>query len=304
MVLMDIQMPDMDGYEATRRIRSQPWGTSLPIIAMTAHALEEERRKALETGMDSHISKPIDPDAMFETMRQFYRPAGPAPATEQIAPPRGGEASFPSIEGVDVTGGLRRVAGNRRLYSDLLQRFVDGQESCARDIRKALEKGDAGLAEMRAHTLKGIAGNLGVGDVQTIAAELERQLRKKVSAEKVEETRTRLDAALCASVGAIRSMLQNVEVSHDGDVPDRPTGDPTAALGKLSRLIEENDSEALEVFESLRTRCEAVMGHEETKTLADLLFAYDFAAALPYVMGLQQKMRAFRGGGEADGGLE
>ena len=78
MVLMDIQMPEMDGYEATRRIRSQPWGASLPIIAMTAHALEEERRKALETGMDGHISKPIDPDAMFETMRRFYRPAGSA----------------------------------------------------------------------------------------------------------------------------------------------------------------------------------------------------------------------------------
>ncbi|MGA2642795.1 MAG: response regulator, partial [Spirochaetia bacterium] len=81
-VLMDIQMPEVDGYEATRRIRSQPWGTTLPIIAMTAHAMEEERRKALETGMDDHISKPIDPDAMFETMRRFYRPAGSARTTE------------------------------------------------------------------------------------------------------------------------------------------------------------------------------------------------------------------------------
>ena len=78
MVLMDIQMPEMDGYEATRLIRSELWGKTLPIIAMTAHALDEERRKALEYGMDAHISKPIDPDAMFETMRRFYRHAGAA----------------------------------------------------------------------------------------------------------------------------------------------------------------------------------------------------------------------------------
>jgi two-component system sensor histidine kinase/response regulator len=304
MVLMDIQMPEVDGYEATRRIRSQPWGASLPIIAMTAHALEEERRKALETGMDDHISKPIDPDAMFETMRRFYRPAVSARTTEQIALPRDVEASFPSIEGVDVTAGLRRVAGNRRLYRSLLQRFVDGQESCARDIGKAREKGDAGLAEMRAHTLNGIAGTLGVGAVQTTAAELEKQLREKDSAEKIEETRTRLDAALRAAVDAIRSMLEHVEASRDGDVPGRPLGDPNAALGKLSRLIEENDSEALEVFESLRATWEDIAGREETKTLADLLSAYDFTAALPHVKALQQKMRASRGGGEADGGLE
>ena len=304
MVLMDIQMPEMDGYEATQRIRSQPWGTSVPIIAMTAHALEEERRKALETGMNSHISKPIDPDAMFETMRQFYRPTASARTTEQIAPLRDGEASFPSIEGVDVIAGLRRLAGNRRLYRSLLQRFVDGQESCARDIGKALEKGDAGLAEMRAHTLNGISGNLGVEIVQTAAAELEKQLREKDPAEKIEETRTRLDAALRAAVDAIRSMLQHVEAPRDGDVPAPPPADPDAALGKLSRLIEENDSEALEVFESLRTTWESIAGREETKTLADLLSAYDFAAALPYVKRLREKIRVSRGGGEDDGGHE
>jgi two-component system sensor histidine kinase/response regulator len=303
MVLMDIQMPEMDGYEATRRIRSQPWGASLPIIAMTAHAMEEERRKALETGMDGHVSKPVDPDAMFETMRRFYRPAGSAPATEQISLPRDGEAPFPSIEGVDVTAGLRRIAGNQRLYRDLLQRFADGQESCARDIGKALEKGDAGLAEMRAHTLNGIAGTLGVGVVHASAAELERQLRENDSPEKIEETRIRLDAALHAVVDAIRSTLQHAEAVRERDVPGRPPPELNAALGRLSRLIEENDSEALEAFESLRTTWEGIAGHEETKTLADLLSAYDFTAALPHVKDLQQKMRASRGG-EGDGGLD
>ncbi|MGA2642729.1 MAG: Hpt domain-containing protein, partial [Spirochaetia bacterium] len=262
------------------------------------------RRKALETGMDDHISKPIDPDAMFETMRRFYRPAGSARTTEQIAPPRDGEASFPSIEGVDVTAALRRVAGNRRLYRSLLQRFVEGQESYARDIGKALEEGEVDRAMMLAHKLNGISGNLGVDVVQSTAAELEKLLREKDSAEKIEETRIRLDAALRAAVDAIRPTLQHAEDVRERDAPGRPPPDPNAALGRLSRLVEENDSEALEVFESLRGTWESIAGHEETKTLADLLSAYDFTAALPHVKALQQKMRSSRAGEETDGGLE
>ena len=308
MVLMDIQMPEVDGYEATRRIRSQPWGTSLPIIAMTAHALEEERRKALETGMNSHISKPIDPDAMFETMRQFYRPAGPAPGGEPearpAAPPRDADAPFPAIKGVDVVAGLRRAANNRRLYRDLLRRFVDSQESCARDIAKALNNGDASSAEMRAHTLNGVAGTLGVSAVHAASIELERQLREKDSTQKVEETRIRLEAALHAAVEAIRSMLRRDEASPGADVPDRPPADPDIALGKLARLVKEHDAEALDVFASLRAVWESKAGREEAKTLADLLSAYDFAAALPHVTRFQRAMRASLKGGETHGGLE
>jgi two-component system sensor histidine kinase/response regulator len=304
MVLMDIQMPVMDGYEATRQIRGDARFATLPIIAMTAHALEEERQKALESGMNSHISKPIDPDAMFETMLRFYRPTESTPATQRIAPPGEGEAPFPSLEGVDVAAGLKRLAGNRRLYRDLLLRFVDGQESCARDIGEALEKGDESHAEMLAHTLNGIASTLGVGAVHEAAAELEKKLREKAPAETLEETRSRLDAALRAAVDAIRSMARREETSLAADVPAAPPMDPNPALGKLSRLIECNDSEALDVFESLRTALEAIAGHEETTALGKLLSAYDFAAALPYLRRLRRRLRGHRGGGESNAGPE
>ena len=139
MVLMDIQMPGIDGYETTRRIREQPWGVSLPIIAMTAHALEEEKRKAMEVGMNGHISKPIDPDAMFETMRRFCQPgAGTVVAASQAT----AEEPFPSIAGLNVAAALKRLAGNRRLYRSLLQRFVDDQESCPAEIGRSLAQGD------------------------------------------------------------------------------------------------------------------------------------------------------------------
>jgi CheY-like chemotaxis protein len=303
-VLMDIQMPEMDGYEATRRIRAHAWGASLPIIAMTAHALDEERRKALESGMDGHITKPIDPEAMFETIKRFYRPAGTAPEAGTTAPPGSGEAPFPPIEGVDVAAALKRLAGNRRLYRDLLQRFAEGQEGIAREIEAAMEQGDADQALMLTHKLNGIAGNLGVDTVHTAAAELEKRLRDKDSRDAIREVHARLLAALSAAVLAIRSMERQEATVRDGSLPDGHPQDVNVALPKLSRLIEESDSEALEVFESLRATWERIAGREETKILADLLSSYDFAAALPHVKSFQLRLRASPGGGEADVGLE
>ena len=99
LVLMDIQMPEIDGYEATKRIRSQTWGSEIPIIAMTAHALVEEREKAMQAGMNDHISKPIDPDAMFATMQKYYRHGGSSATTGQGRPrprPRTKLRSHPS----------------------------------------------------------------------------------------------------------------------------------------------------------------------------------------------------------------
>src|SRR5208337_343871 len=169
MVLMDIQMPEMDGYEATRRIRAGGRFADLPIIAMTAHALMQERQKATDAGMNDHISKPIDPQAMFETLRRYYRRAQARVArTPHFAAPSE-PAAVPEIEGIDVKGGIRRVAGNRKLYMDLLRRYVEGQQDSAERIRTALKNGDTTLAERIAHTVKGVSGNIGAADAQTAA---------------------------------------------------------------------------------------------------------------------------------------
>jgi two-component system, sensor histidine kinase and response regulator len=288
-VLMDIQMPEMDGYEATRHIRAQAWGVSLPIIAMTAHAMEEERQKALETGMNGHITKPIDPDAMFETMSHFYHPSESARSVPTATSPRGAEVAFPPIDGVDVVGGLGRVAGNRRLYRSLLERFVTGQEGCAREIGNALSAADADLAERLAHTLTGIAGNLGVGPVQTIAAELEKQLRGKATVKKIEAVRVRLDKVLRTAAGNIRAALQENAQAEDAGAGTRTPLDLKTVLKKLARLIEESDIGALEVFESMRAAAEGISSPEELKKIADTLADYDFPSALPLIQALQQE---------------
>ncbi len=191
LVLMDIQMPEMDGYEATTRLRAQKRFRNLPIIAMTAHAMAVERQKATEVGMNDHVSKPIDPDAMFATLGKYIRPGVPAPDHYGSKPPDNEQELLPSIPGVDVAGGVRRASGNRRLDFDLLGRFCDSQEDCPAQIQAALDKGDKARAELFSHTLKGSAGNLGITDVQGSAAELESGIRQGSSPEGLEVVRVR-----------------------------------------------------------------------------------------------------------------
>ena len=300
MVLMDIQMPEMDGYEATRRIRAQAWGVSLPIIAMTAHALDEERRKALDAGMNSHISKPIDPDAMFETMRQFYVPTHRTGTRGPTTQSDGGAPALPPIEGVDVTAALRRLAGNVRLYRSLLQRFVKEQESCAGDIGESLRRGDAGTAEMLAHKLNGIAGNLGVETVHLAAAELEKSLRGHESPSVLHEALGKLEGALRAAMAAIRRVLENGSSPVTGERPAAPPLQQ-ADMDKLLRLVEQSDNEALDVFESLRLSLKARTGAAATDEIADSLSAYDFAAALKQLKSIRDGLRDAPTGGTADG---
>ena len=157
---MDLQ--PMDGYTATRLLRAETWFRDLPIIAMTAHALVEERQRCLEAGMNDHATKPIEPDALFATLRRWAKPR-PVDAATPAAPPApvlaAGEIAMPAIEGIDVDGGLRRVAGNRRLYRSLLGQFAEKQADAAAQITAALQAGDRELAGRVAHTVKGVAGN-------------------------------------------------------------------------------------------------------------------------------------------------
>ncbi len=290
MVLMDIQMPDMDGYEATRRIRAEPRGREIPIIAMTAHALEEERRKALAAGMNDHIFKPIDPDAMIATMSRYYHNAPNAPATEDDAEAssRGAPPAL-VIEGIDVKAALLRVGGNRSLYVELLKSFGEGQTDAAQEIAQALQAGDRSKAERLAHTLNGMAGNLGIDAVRAPAAELERCLRAGAPQQELEEVKARLAAALRAATTAITSALEQEPVSRTQEKP-LPVTDLAAGLEKLCAWIRGGDSEALDLFAALRETLECSLPAAEVAHLHDLLRRYDFPAALPVAMGMRSAL--------------
>src|SRR6516164_7836973 len=177
-VFMDLQMPEMDGFTATRHIRAHPRLQDMPIIAMTAHALVEERQRCFDAGMNDHVTKPIDPDTFFATLARWTsaraRNVSDLPA-EPVG--TGDEMLVPEIEGVDVVSGLQRVAGNKRLYRDLLSGFATKQGSAGERIATAIESGDYSLAERLAHSLKGAAGNIGINYIFCSAGKLESALR-------------------------------------------------------------------------------------------------------------------------------
>jgi DNA-binding response OmpR family regulator len=170
-------MPDMDGFTATRVLRSRPQLQELPIIAMTAHAMVEERQRCLEAGMNDHVSKPIEPDSLFATLVRWARPReGRDVRNESRAKKLPDDAIFPEIDGVDVAGALSRVAGNKRLYRDLLVQFAAKQAEVNSEILAAIDSGDNKLAERILHTVKGVAGNIGLGDISGAAEKLERAI--------------------------------------------------------------------------------------------------------------------------------
>ncbi|MGA2641933.1 MAG: response regulator [Spirochaetia bacterium] len=288
LVLMDVQMPEMDGYEATRRIRAEKWGKDIPIIAMTAHALNEERQKALEAGMDDHISKPIDPEAMFQTMRKYYQGeisqeqgrTGPATGHEEIP--------LPAIAGVDMEAGLRRVAGNRPLYIDLLRRFADGHKATPAMINEALARGELETAERLAHTVNGISGNLGVLEVQAAAGDLEHRIHGGESHDGVEASLRRLFASLETTTALILRSLPATEQAN-GASARLNADEQRKIVARLMTLINESDSEAIDYFESVRGRLAFVHEGEEIEGLWEKLKVYDFSAALDTLQRLEKR---------------
>jgi two-component system sensor histidine kinase/response regulator len=220
-VLMDLQMPEMDGYQATTRIREDSRFAPLPIIAMTAHATLEERNRCLAVGMNDHISKPINPNLLLETVARYYRPAtdSSAPSREVRATASVAESAphsskravstqavvLPAVEGLDTAEGLLRVAGNKNLYLKLLRQFVASEHDAPSRIRERLASKDHATAERMAHTVKGVAGNLGAKAVQSAAADLERAVKEGAPADALCD---RLSSVLSPLIAELRAAQQ------------------------------------------------------------------------------------------------
>jgi two-component system sensor histidine kinase/response regulator len=291
-VLMDMQMPVMDGVEATRIIRSNPRFENLPIIAMTANAMASDRILCLEAGMNDHIAKPIDPDQLFGVLlRWIKRSAGDGKpvhdggvAQASASPAQDGELVIPSI---DVHSGLRRTGGNRARYVTLLRKFAEQQADIVATIQAALFGGDAATAERAAHSLKGAAATLGANALSEAAARAETAIK---SGEEVDEAVRPLSLALAATLADLRSALPEDGAANGAG---RAPGDPANVqepLIRLKRLLETDDGEAADFILDAKPRLSGVLTPAEIKTLADRVGNFDFDAALKCLSGIASRL--------------
>ena len=278
-VLMDLQMPVLDGYEATARIRAQERYAGLPIIAMSAHALSEERERALALGMQGYLTKPFEPSTLYALLAAHHHvDTGDDTATPVACPASRVEA--PLVPGLDSQQGLQRVGGDLGFYRRLLDQFLSQYRSQPSAVLSALERGDWAETIRFAHTLKGLAATLGMNAIATAAAELEQMAHKSDpgSRERLQRLIEPLDAML--------DHLQAYDwtsITTDG----RPTaGEPASCAGsraELERLIEcldEGNVEALDIWraqvESFARFLTATTRRQVERALND----FDFETAL------------------------
>ncbi|MDD0812625.1 PAS domain S-box protein [Curvibacter sp. RS43] len=251
LVLMDMQMPVMDGLEATRAIRAQPDTRHLPVIAMTANAMDADRQRCLAAGMNDHLAKPVNPDDLWLALARWLAPQ--VPVGRQVSPlrPAPSAISLPTdIAGLDVALGLKRVMGKRSLYLSMLERFVASQSPTLESLPQALAQGDLVLAERLAHTLKGLAGNLGASGLQQACGELELALAGGQSAERLHRLSVPLLAALQLLLEDLNAWLQQQSARP---LAGAPLGTSTEfsliqVLDRLRTLFADNDSAALDVL--------------------------------------------------------
>jgi len=280
-VFMDLQMPEMDGYTATRFLRTQPQLQGLPIIAMTAHAMVEERQRCLDAGMNDHVSKPIDPDAMFATLLRWAKPrkVRATGAEDRTAKPANDEP-LPEIEGVDMAGGLKRVAGNKRLHHDLLMQFAAKHSEVNSQILAAIDGGDNKLAERIAHTAKGVAGNIGLGKVFAAAGKLERAIREADAA--VPAVVDEFTLVMSRQAQAIQNAMHDVMLDQPAEEATIPEFDPraaSAAIANLQALLESSDADAAEAFHTLECTLLGVCDKSRLSALDAAISEFDFDAA-------------------------
>jgi PAS domain S-box-containing protein len=290
-VFMDLQMPVMDGFTATALLRAQPKLRDLPIIAMTAHALVEERQHCMDVGMNDHVSKPIEPDTLFATLKRWAkpRPSQPAGAEAKLTnkaetkqrPARSlDEPALPAIAGVDAVGGLARVAGNKKLYRDLLTLFAAQEGDTHSQILASIATGDCKLTESIAHRLKGAAGNIGLDEVFAAAEKLERAARQRDSA--VPALAQEFALVLQRQVQAIQLALRDVKPDAPTEAATYPAFDAravAAAIAHLRKLLESSDADADEAFRALETALAGTCDPARLSALGVTISAFDFDAA-------------------------
>ncbi len=281
-VLMDLQMPIMDGYSATKAIRKMKEYNELPIVAMTADAMMGVKEKCLEVGMQGFVTKPIDPDEVFGALVKWVKPGErefvkmaidvsgtPNPAIE-----------LPSFLNIDVKDGLRRVGGNIKLYVSLLEKFYSKNQDIVNEIREAVKQSGREKAVRFAHTVKGVAGNIGAVELHKASAALEGELKKEIP-EKFGEYIADFEAKLLDvldEIGQCKKQIIEPETQQDTSELDVNVFRPY--LVELKTLLEESDVAAVNKIDEINLLPGAGNISKILKDITKSIKSYEFDESL------------------------
>ena len=290
LVLMDVQMPVLDGLEATRQIRALPGWAQVPILAMTASAFDEDRERCLRAGMNAHVAKPVDPDRLFVSLAHWLaigqqdaaapEPAAtPVPAASPAAPALPADAAdwrarLDGIPGLALIQGLQRVRGNPIRYARLLHQYAQAHAEDMARLRACLDAGDRHAAVQIAHALKGASATLGVVTVQVHAAALEAVLRRAGISTTVEPLIVAVEQALAPLAAAVLTRLAETDSAPALDAASLRT-----ALTQLEALLAEDDLRAAALFRTLESGLCALFG-DRAALLARQIAAFEYEQAL------------------------
>ncbi len=295
-VLMDLQMPVMGGYEATRRIRRISGCAKVPIIAMTAHALEEERRKCLEAGMTAHVSKPVDADLLLSKLAGWLGIAPVEMTTDAEVtanrdhPPAAG---FPDrVSGIEPAEGLARVMGNHALYSKLLLGFAQRYKPLLASIQDAVAAGDSEAAAQAAHTLAGNAGNLAMPAL----GEAARALHSALEADDVPDAALKwLELRFTEVTESIHKLALGPPLPKAGDDEDRKAREEPVEnsarrtaprIRELDALLASNDMAAGRLLERILAAATDSATDEALQRVGERITQLDYPEARRLLMQL------------------
>ncbi len=296
LILMDLQMPVMDGYEATEEIRKNSEWDDLPIIALTADAMSGVQKKIAEVGMNDFLAKPIDVNQLFKVLTKWIKPKTreaniqSSSSTDNEAGPNG---FISLLKNIDANRALKLIGGNEKLYGDLLVKFRENNRTLINDVSTMIKDGRIDEVLRMVHTLKGVSGNIGLSVVQNLAISLESELKKdKFDSDLVDDLVHNMGVELEIAYKDIDAVAKIINQNNSSkDQVELPAHEVIELLDNLMILLTDYDTKAIVVFEKLSSGIQNESLNGMLQNLKERIEKYDFEEAIEICNSIKKSVQ-------------